>query len=152
MTEKISRRAFAKSGLMASAALPYLRPRAAAGDNGRMRVGVIGVGNRSNLLIDQLPDGAEIVAVADCYRKRSEDAAAKHQAKWRIYDDHRELLEQKDIDGVIIGTNDHARVLCAIHAVQAGKDVYPEKPLSLSVSPPRPPLLAPPKPNPTLHA
>src|SRR5260370_426857 len=134
MTEKISRRAFAKSGLMASAAFPYLLPRAAAGDNGRMRGGVIGVGNRSNLLIDQLPDGAEIVGVAACYRKRSEDAAAKRQAKWRIYDAHRELLEQKDIDGVIIGTNDHARVLCAIHAVQAGKDVYAEKPLSLYVA------------------
>jgi predicted dehydrogenase len=97
-------------------------------------VGVIGVGNRSGLLIDQLPDGAEIVAVADCYRKRSEDAMAKRKANWRIYNDHRELLDQKDIDGVIVGTNDHARVLCAVHAVQAGKDVYAEKPLSLYVA------------------
>ena len=54
--------------------------------------------------------------------RHSEDAAAKRQAKWRIYDDYRQLLDQKDIDGVIVGTNDHARVLCAIHAVQAGKD------------------------------
>jgi predicted dehydrogenase len=44
------------------------------------------------------------------------------------------LLDQKDIDGVIVGTNDHARVLCAIHAVQAGKDGYAEKPLSLYVA------------------
>jgi predicted dehydrogenase len=108
-------------------------PQRAKGANDRVRVGVIGVGNRSGLLIDQLPEGAEIVAVADCFRKRSEDAAAKRKASWRIYDDHRELLEQKDIDGVIVGTNDHARVLCAIHAVQAGKDVYAEKPLSLYV-------------------
>jgi predicted dehydrogenase len=124
---------FTKAGLMASAAFPYLLPPAAVGANDRIRVGVIGVGNRSNLLIDQLPESAEVVAVADCYRKRSEDAAAKRKATWRIYDDYRKLLEQKDIDGVIVGTNDHARVRCAMHAVQAGKDVYAEKPLSLYV-------------------
>lgn len=132
MSERISRRMFTKAGL-AGAAFPYLLPRTAVGANDRIRVGVIGVGNRSGLLIDQLPDGAEIVAVADCYRKRSEDAAAKRKATWRIYDDYRKLLEQKDIDGVIVGTNDHGRVRCAIHAVQAGKDVYAEKPMSLYV-------------------
>ena len=131
--KKMSRRMFAKTGL-AGAALPYFVPPSAFGANDRVRVGVIGVGNRSGLLIDQLPDGAEIVAVADCYRKRSEDAAAKRKANWRIYDDYRQLLDQKDIDGVIVGTNDHARVLCSIHAVQAGKDVYAEKPLTLYVA------------------
>ena len=120
--------------MAAGAPLLCFVPRSAMGANDRVRVGVIGVGNRSNLLIDQLPDGAEVVAVADCYRKRSEDAASKRKANWRIYDDHRELLDQKDIDGVIVGTNDHGRVLCAIHAVQAGKDVYAEKPLSLYVA------------------
>ncbi len=133
MSESISRRMFTKAGLVASAAFPYLLPRTAVGANDRIRVGVIGVGNRSNLLIDQLPEGAEVVAVADCYRKRSEDAAAKRKAKWRIYDDYRKLLEQKDIDGVIVGTSDHGRVRCAIHALQAGKDVYAEKPMSLYV-------------------
>ena len=134
MSEKVSRRTFTQAGLMAGAAFPWLLPQSAIGANDRIRVGVIGAGNRSNLLIDQLPEGAEIVAVADCYRKRSEEAAAKRKAKWRIYDDHRELLDQKDIDGVIVGTNDHGRVLCAIHAVAAGKDVYAEKPLSLYVA------------------
>lgn len=133
MSENISRRTFTKAGL-ASAAIPYLAPKRAKGANDRIRVGVIGAGNRSGLLIDQLPEGAEIVAVADCYRKRMEDAVGKRKANWRIYEDHRELLERKDIDGVIVGTNDHARVLCAMHAVQAGKDVYAEKPLSLYVA------------------
>ncbi len=133
MNEKLSRRMFSAAGL-AAGTFPLILPRAAKGANDRIRVGVIGVGNRSNLLIDQLPEGAEIVAAADCYRKRPEDAAAKRKAAWRIYDDYRTLLEQKDIDGVIVGTNDHARVRCAIHAVQAGKDVYAEKPLSLYVA------------------
>ena len=132
MTGKISRRVFAKTGLVAAA--PYFVPHSAFGANDRVQVGVIGVGNRSGLLIDQLPEGAEIVAVADCYPRRCDDAAAKRNAKWRIYNDHRRLLEQKDIDGVIVGTNDHSRVLCCIHAVQAGKDVYAEKPLTLYVA------------------
>lgn len=128
----VSRRTF--SGALAGAAFPLLLSQRAKGANDRIRVGVIGCGNRAGLLIDQLPDGAEIVAVADCYRKRSEDAAAKRKANWRIYDDHRELLEQKDIDGIIAATNDHGRVLCAIHALQAGKDVYAEKPLTLYIA------------------
>jgi predicted dehydrogenase len=115
------------------AAISAAAARRVQGANDRIRVGVIGAGNRSNLLIDQLPDDAEIVALADCYRKRSEDTAAKRDANWRIYDDYRQLLEQKDIDGVIVGTNDHVRVRCAIHAVQAGKDVYAEKPLTLYI-------------------
>ncbi len=134
MSQPVSRRTFTKAGLAAAAGFPLLLPRRAKGANDRVRVGVIGVGNRSGLLIDQLPEGAEIVAVADCYHKRSEDAMAKRKANWRIYDDHRALLDQKDIDGVIVGTNDHGRVLCAIHAVQAGKDVYAEKPLTLYVA------------------
>src|SRR5260370_38000221 len=125
----VSRRLFAKAGLFATAAFS----RRVLGANDRIRVGVIGVGNRRNLLIDQLPDGADIVAVADCYRKRSEDAAAKRDATWRIYDAYRQLLDQKDIDGVIVGTHDHGRVLCSIHALQAGKDVYGEKTLTLYV-------------------
>jgi predicted dehydrogenase len=70
------------------------------GANDRIRVGVIGVGNRSNLLIDQLPEQAEVVAVADCWLKRYQDAAAKRQAKWRIHQDYRRLLDEKGIDGV----------------------------------------------------
>ncbi|HTX34053.1 MAG TPA: Gfo/Idh/MocA family oxidoreductase, partial [Bryobacteraceae bacterium] len=134
MSEQVSRRMFGKAGLAAAAAFPLILPRRAKGANDRIRVGVIGAGNRSNLLMDQLPESAEIVAVADCYRKRSEDSVAKRKASWRIYEDHREILDQKDIDGVIVGTNDHGRVLCAIHAVQAGKDVYAEKPLTLYVA------------------
>ena len=100
------------------------------GASERIRVGVIGVGGRSNLLIDQLPETAEIVSVADCFLKRANDSKAKRAAQWRVTADHRRLLDEKDIDGVIVGTMDHTRVLCAIHACQAGKDVYAEKPMT----------------------
>jgi predicted dehydrogenase len=127
-------------GVAAVAAFPAIIPRSALaapgrpGANDRIRVGVIGVGGRSGLLIDQLPPDADIVAVADCYPKRAEDAAAKRNAKWRIYSHHRQLLEQKDIDGVIIGTREFQRVTPIIDACQAGKDIYAEKPLTLYIS------------------
>lgn len=137
-TGVVSRREFVQ-GAAAALAFPLVVPgrvlgfQDGPGANDRIRIGVIGVGNRSNLLIGQLPQDAEIVAVADCFLKRARDAAARRQAQWRIYQDYRELLEQKDIDGVIIGTPDHGRVLCAIHACQAGKDIYAEKPLTVCV-------------------
>ncbi len=130
LMNRISRRELFQAGAAAPLLAGSRRP---IGANDRIRVGVIGVGNRGNLLIDQLPEQAEIVAVADCYLKRCRDSAAKRNASWRVYHDYRRMLEQKDIDGVIVGTHDHGRVLCSIHAVQAGKDVYAEKPLTLYV-------------------
>ncbi len=135
----ISRRGFVRRTAPALA-LPVilssrvLGGRGRPGANDRIRVGAIGVGNRSNLLIGQLPQEAEIVAVADCFLKRARNTAARRQADWRIYQDYRSLLEQKDIDGVIVGTPDHTRVLCSIHACQAGKDIYAEKPLTVYVT------------------
>ena len=55
------------------------------------------------------------------------------QADWPIYQDYHELLERKDIDAVIVGTGEFQRVLPSIHACQAGKDVYAEKPLTLYI-------------------
>ena len=55
------------------------------------------------------------------------------KADWPIYQDYRKLLERKDIDAVIVGTGEFQRVLPCIHACQAGKDVYAEKPLTLYI-------------------
>lgn len=125
----VTRRTFFTNTALAAA--PLVLSRRAKGANDRIRVGVIGAGNRSGLLIDQLPPGAEVVALADCDLPKAENLAAKRQATWRIEQDYRRLLEQNDIDGVIIGATDHARALLCIHACQAGKDVYAEKPLTL---------------------
>jgi predicted dehydrogenase len=104
------------------------------GANDRIRVGVIGCGNRTGLLIDQLPPEANLVAVADCYVRKAEEAAEKRKAKWCIYKSHLELLEQKDIDGVIIGTKEFQRSSLIVDACKAGKDIYAEKPLTLYVA------------------
>jgi predicted dehydrogenase len=118
----------------AAIAAPLILSARIKGSNDRIRVGVIGAGNRSGLLIDQLPESAEIVSIADCYLRKAEDQAARRKARWRIHQDYRRLLDDKEIDGVIIGATDHARALLCIHSCQAGKDVYAEKPLTLYIA------------------
>ncbi len=118
----------------ASAALPRRGSLAAESAPGnRIRVGAIGVGNRARLLLDQLPEGAEIVALSDCNLPRAEEYKAKRAANWPVYQDYRRVLDHKDIDAVIVGTGEFQRVLPCIEACMAGKDVYAEKPLTLYV-------------------
>jgi predicted dehydrogenase len=137
-----SRRQFLTRSALSTAAVtgfPLIIPRRALaspgrlGANDRIAVGVIGVGGRGNLLIDQLPEPGHVVALADCELGRCEAAAAKRGTKWDVYQDYRRILDRKDIDAVIVATTDHGRVLPAIHACQAGKDVYAEKPLTLNI-------------------
>jgi predicted dehydrogenase len=120
-------------------ALPYLVPRSVLsspgkpGANERINIGVIGTGNRANLLIDQTPEPGRIVMLCDVDLGRCTLALKKRNVNWPVVQDYRKLLERKDIDAVIVGTTDHARVLACIHACQAGKDIYAEKPLTLTI-------------------
>jgi predicted dehydrogenase len=124
----------ALSALGATAALSSPRSLAAVtAPSNRVRVGAIGVGNRARLLLDQLPEGAEIVAVCDCNLSRAEEYKGKRGGTWPVYQDHRRVLDHKDIDAVIVATGDFQRVLPCIEACHAGKDVYAEKPLTLYV-------------------
>lgn len=137
----VPRRRFLQDAASAVAfALPLAIPRTALsqgarpGVNEQIAVGVIGTGGRSNLLIDQLPEQGRILAVSDCFLTRANETNAKKgQGKWAVYQDYRKLLDRRDIDAVIVGTPDHARVLICIHACQAGKDIYAEKPLTLYI-------------------
>ncbi len=103
------------------------------GANGRITVGAIGVGNRASLLLEQLPEDGQIVALCDCNLPRADDFRKKKNADWPIIQNYHKLLDRKDIDAVIIATREHQRVLPCIHAVQAGKDIYAEKPLTLYI-------------------
>ncbi len=104
------------------------------GANEKIRVGAIGVGGRATLLLQQLPESAELVALSDCNLPRAEAFKGKAGGDWPVYQDYRKLLDRKDIDAVIVATGEFQRVLPCIHACQAGKDVYAEKPLTLYVS------------------
>ncbi len=96
-------------------------------------IGHIGVGGRGSALLRgfQRVKTCQSVAFADPFQKRREGWADKLSGK--AYADFRELLARKDIDGVVIATPDHWHVPAALHAVRAGKDVYVEKPLGISV-------------------
>jgi predicted dehydrogenase len=103
------------------------------GANDRIRVGAVGTGGRCQYLLGLLNklDRNEIVAVCDVYEPRRAEAKAKYGVPdAREYVDYRELIARNDIDAVVIGTADHWHVPITIAAVQSGKDVYCEKPVT----------------------
>jgi len=76
------------------------------------------------------------VAVADCFLPRCHEGARLFPdgEKWSKYQSYPEMLDKEALDAVFVETTTHARVLACIHALQAGKDVYGEKPLTLTVA------------------
>src|SRR5262249_37809769 len=104
--------------------------------NGRIALGFIGVGARAQDVMDdvlKIP-GFEVVAMCDAYNGRLERALERTGGRAKVYKDHRELLAAPGIDAVYIGTPDHWHKSHAIAAVEAGKDVYIEKPLTYTVA------------------
>jgi predicted dehydrogenase len=134
----VARRQFVKQ-LLAAGTLPTLIPRHVLGGGGkpganqRITVAAIGVGHRCSLLLEQLPDDAQLVALCDCNQPRAEDFKKKHNGQWPIYSNYHRVIERKDVDAVIVATQEFQRVLPCVHACQAGKDVYAEKPLTLCI-------------------
>lgn len=129
-----TRRDFTKTIALASttAALSAAR---VLGANERVRLGLIGLGNRGDQVLDAFmkqPD-AEVVALCDLYQPYLDFAAKKVGVPLKQFKEYRRLLDVKDVDAVVIATPDHWHALQTIHACQAGKDVYVEKPLSLCV-------------------
>ncbi len=127
----MTRRDFSKA-----AAVTALSSMRILGANDRVRVGFIGVGNRGDQVLDAFLKNrdAQVVAVCDVYEPYLEPAARKAGGDCARLKDYRKLLEMKDLDAVAIVTPDHWHALQFIHACEAGKDIYVEKPLSLVVS------------------
>jgi predicted dehydrogenase len=121
--------------LATAASLPLLDAQRVLGANDRIQLGFIGTGGRGQWLLGYELPGAEVVAVTDCARDRVEAVAKAHPegARWTKYTDYRRLLEHEKLDAVFVETTTHARVLIAMSALQAGLDVYAEKPLTLTV-------------------
>ena len=124
------------------------------GANEKIRVGFIGVGNRGTQLMHLFMNhpGCEVGALCDVYQPymtRNRDAVhpryikdmggqipgmgEKFPNQVKLYPDYRKLLEDKSIDAVCIATPDHWHCLQTIHAIEAGKDVFVEKPLTITL-------------------
>jgi predicted dehydrogenase len=104
------------------------------GANDRINLGAIGVGDRGrhDMRMFQNTGNVDVSAVCDIYAQQIDQA--KQQAPTaKSFSDHRKLLEIKEIDAVLIATPDHWHATCAIDALNAGKDVYVEKPLTRTI-------------------
>jgi len=126
----IDRRTF---GAATATALSYSR---VLGANDRVRMGYIGLGNRGDQVHDAFLEHGDSQTTAICDLKEDylDLAARKSRGEPTRFKDYRKLLERKDVDAVAISTPDHWHALMFVDACQAGKDVYVEKPLSLTVS------------------
>lgn len=120
------------------------------GPNDRVQFGVIGSGDRSKQLIGDLSrhPGWQIIALCDVDKSHREEVSGrlkKHydekkipQVDIALYNDFRELVARKDIDAVLIVTPDHWHTIPAVAAAKAGKDIYLEKPMTLTIAEGRP--------------
>lgn len=133
----VSRREFLKASAASGGvvALGGLASANVLGSNDRVHFGLIGVGNQGtnhlrSLLKRSEADNIRCLAVSDVYRKRINQALGI-TGKGDGYIDYRRLLDRKEIDAVVIATPDHWHAKLAIDAMEAGKHVYLEKPMTL---------------------
>ena len=131
-SSRLSRRTFGQ-GLAAVTAAGYSR---ILGANDRVRVGYIGLGNRGDQVHDAFLEHGdqETAAVCDLREDYLDLAVKKSRANPKRYKEYKQLLEDKSVDAVVIATPDHWHAIMFVDACRAGKDVYVEKPLSLTVS------------------
>lgn len=130
-----TRRDFTKTITLATAATALSAGRT-AGANERVRLAFIGLGNRGDQVLDAFlkHSDMEVSAICDLSNDYMDYAARKCGGSPKRFKDYRQLLESKDVDAVVIATPDHWHALMTIHACEAGKDVYVEKPLSRCVA------------------
>lgn len=147
MNSSVSRRRFLRTQLTATAALaalPEIVPSSVLGQgtrpNNRIQVGCIGVGPQGRGVMGNFLPQADcrVIAVCDVTKRNLEAARQAVNGQYKdqacaTHHDFQELLGRSDIDAVLIATPDHWHVPVAVAAARAGKDMYVEKPLGLSV-------------------
>jgi len=130
---KVSRRQFLRTSAVATAAasVPLACRSAVARSSSDVRLAVIGVHGRGKSHIRGF--GSQVVALCDVDQHVLADRAKSVGHHVDTFRDYRQLLDRKDIDAVSIATPNHLHSLIGITAIQAGKDVYVEKPVSHNV-------------------
>ncbi len=151
-TTRVTRRRFL-GGAAAAVAAPYIVPASALGADGgpapseRITMGFVGVGGQGSGDMGGFMGFREVQAVAVCdvdarHRERAKERCERHYARQKAsgmykgcgaYKDYRELCARADIDAVFCATPDHWHALVTCEAMRNGKDVYCEKPETLTV-------------------
>ncbi len=149
MKSKMSRRNFVGTTAAGAGAITLLPGSVLASNEGikKTRLGFIGVGIQSHSLLNSLMKCPETVVIACCdvvttkINKFKGEAQVLNDQKWigEKYEvvgfkNYHELLDRKDIDAVVIATPDHWHAQIAVDAAKAGKDIYCEKPMALTVA------------------
>ncbi|MEZ5355614.1 MAG: Gfo/Idh/MocA family oxidoreductase [Bryobacteraceae bacterium] len=132
----VDRRNFVKMTAASMTAASYSR---ILGANGMVNLGLIGAGGRGKYVMGIFQDTKKVNvgAICDVYSARIDEAmqkaASKGASSAKGFRNHQELLQTRDLDAVLIATPDHWHMGTAIDALNAGKDVYVEKPLTLKM-------------------
>lgn len=136
MKSPMNRRAFHATAAAAATTMSALSYSRIYGANDTVRIGFIGVGNRGDQLLDafEATPNAIAAAVCDVNEAYLKHAQSKMTGMINRETDYRNILNNKEIQAVVIATPDHWHALQTIDAIQAGKHVYLEKPVSLTVA------------------
>ena len=145
-TRRISRRGFVQGAAAATVAVPWVIPGSVLGAdegtaaNDRIVMGAIGVGGRGSGDMRGLMGHKEVQMVAVCdpvpaHRQRAKDSVDQRYGSkdCKAYNDFREIMVRDDINAVMVGTPDHWHAIIGIEACKHGKDVFSEKPETLTV-------------------
>ena len=130
---KLNRREFSK--VTAAAAMLTGPAINVLGANEKIQLGFIGLGGRGGFHFKEFSqyEDVKITAVCDVYKPHYERFAETLKNPVQKTQDFRQVLENKDVDAVCIAPPDHWHSLIALHACQAGKDIYVEKPMSRTI-------------------
>ena len=135
------RRQFLQAAALA-VAVPTFVPRSVFADatrpgaNDRIGVAGIGVGRQGEPVFAEATRDrrANAVAVCDVWKKRGLEVAAKYKIpEDAVYQDYRKVIERKDVDAIVTATPEHWRSLICVNAALAGKHLFVEKPITLTV-------------------
>ncbi len=134
MSSSLPRRSFLRGAAQGAAALTAASYSRVQGANDRITLGVIGPGDRGQHVMSLFleTNQVDVAALCDIFAEHVREAQQK-ASRAQAFTDHRKLLEMKELDAVLIATPDHWHAACAIDALNAGKDVYVEKPLTLKI-------------------
>lgn len=139
-SKAMSRRSFVKAG--SGLALPWIVPASALGlgrggdaPSERVAMAWVGCGGRGDYDMTRLlRHGAQVMALCDVHGQRLDKARSRFKVpESACSGDFREVVARDDVDAVLVATNDHWHVLIALAALRAGKDIYVEKPLGVTI-------------------